>query len=113
MPSARDVVDRHIAAIGGEAAYKGVKSIHATGRFEIPAQRITGDLDLFEGRPDKQLYRVNVPGVGRVENGYNGKVGWTVSPLSGPEVLSGRQLSEVADDAWFDGHCISPIACAR
>ncbi|HVW06791.1 MAG TPA: hypothetical protein VHB78_17435 [Vicinamibacterales bacterium] len=103
LPAARDVIARHVAAIGGTAAFKAVRSIHAKGRLEIPAQGIGGDFELFAARPAQLLYRAIVPGIGTIESGYNGTIGWALSPISGPELLTGRQLSETAEDAWFDG----------
>jgi hypothetical protein len=102
LPPARQIVDRFVAAIGGQAAYKAVKSIHARGTMAVTAQQIGGNLELFSSRPARALYRVTVAGVGRIEQGYNGTVGWTVSPVTGPELVTGRELAERADDAWFD-----------
>jgi hypothetical protein len=102
LPSARDLVARHVAAIGGEAAFKAVTSMRARGRLEIAAQGISGDLELLSARPNKLLYRLTVPGIGNIENGFNGQVAWSISPITGPELLTGRQLTEAADDAWFD-----------
>jgi hypothetical protein len=103
LPVARDVVQRHVDAIGGAAAYASVQSMRFRGRFEIPAQKIAGDVEVLAARPAKFLLRVSVPGVGRIDNGFDGKVAWSLSPFAGPEVFSGRQLAETADDAWFDG----------
>ena len=103
LPSGRDIVSRHIKAIGGEAAFASVSSIRIRGRLEIPAQKIAGDLEVLTARPAKVVYRVTVPSIGRIENGYDGTIGWSVSPVAGPELLAGRQLSEAADDALFDG----------
>jgi len=103
LPSGREIIARHVSAIGGEEAYRSVRSVLARGRWEIPAQRIVGTLELQSARPNKLLYRVTVPGIGRIENGYDGSVGWSLSPLSGPELLIGRRLAEAADEAWFDG----------
>lgn len=108
LPSGTEIVARHVAAIGGVDAYKAVQSVHARGRLEIPAQGIVAAFELMTARPARMLYRVNVPGVGRIENGYNGATGWSVNPISGPEVLSGRQLVESAEDAWFDGPLHEP-----
>jgi hypothetical protein len=102
LPSGREIIARHVEAIGGEQAYRSVQSVLARGRWEIPAQRIIGTLELQSARPNKMLHRVTVPGIGRIENGYDGRVGWTLSPISGPELLTGRQLTELADEAWFD-----------
>jgi hypothetical protein len=71
-------------------------------RFEIAAQGISGDLELLSARPNKLRYRVTIAGIGRIESGYDGSIGWTVSPIAGPELLSGQQLADAADDAWFD-----------
>lgn len=102
QPTGREIVTRHIAAIGGEEAFKAVRSVVARGRWEIPTQRLSGTFELRLARPSFLLYRVSVAELGRVELGFDGRVGWTVSPLAGPELLTGKQLSEAADDAWFD-----------
>lgn len=103
LPAAQSIVARHVDAIGGAEAYQAVQSVHARGRLEIPSQGILAAFELQRARPSRMLYRVTVPGIGRIESGYNGSVGWTVNPVSGPEVLTGRQLEEAAEDAWFDG----------
>ncbi|MEO7189790.1 MAG: hypothetical protein ABI051_01890 [Vicinamibacterales bacterium] len=103
LPSAREIIARHVAALGGEAAYRVVRTVHARGRLEIPAQKVSGDLELFSARPNKLLYRVTVGGIGVIETGFNGVAAWSVNPIVGPELLTGTQLSEAADDAWFDG----------
>jgi hypothetical protein len=103
LPTGREIVARHVAAIGGEAAYRAITSVRALGRLEIPAQKIAGEVELLSARPSRLLYRVTVPGLGRIETGYNGTIGWSLNPIAGPELLTGRQLSEAADDAWFDG----------
>jgi hypothetical protein len=108
LPTGRDLVARHVAAIGGARALAAIKSMRVRGRLEIPAQKIAGDLEVLTARPAKMLYRVTVPGIGRIENGYDGKIGWSVSPVAGPELLTGRQLTEAADDAWFDGALHAP-----
>ena len=103
LPPARQIVDKFVAAIGGEAAYRAVTSMRARGEMRIAAQGIRGDLEVYSARPAKALYRVTVPGVGKIEQGYDGKTAWTVSPVTGPELVSGKELAERADDAWFDG----------
>jgi len=108
LPSGREVVSKHLAAIGGEAAFKAVKSFHAKGKFELPAQSVSGDLELMAMRPNKLLLRVDIPGVGHVESGFDGKNGWSIDPLAGPSLLTGRALSEMAEDAWFDSALHAP-----
>jgi hypothetical protein len=108
LPTGREIVTRYVAAIGGEDAFKAIRSVVARGRWEIPAQRLSGTFELRLARPSFLLYRVSVAELGRVELGFDGRVGWTVSPLAGPELLTGKQLSEAADDAWFDNGLYPP-----
>ena len=102
LPQPKDIIAKHVAAIGGEAAFKAVKSIHAKGEFELSAQGVKGDLEIIAARPAKLLLKVEIPSVGHVESGYDGKNGWTLDPLEGPKLLQGRALTEMAEDAWFD-----------
>lgn len=103
LPAAADLVAKFVAAVGGEAAHKAVSSIHARGTFELVGQAVSGPIDVFSARPGKMLLRVQIAQMGLVETGYDGKVGWELSPLTGPALVTGRRLTELADDAWFDG----------
>src|SRR4029079_14303677 len=55
LPSAREIVQRPVAAIGGEAARKAVKSLRRRGKFEITGQNITAEFEELTARPDKLL----------------------------------------------------------
>src|SRR4051812_13642555 len=77
LPSGRELVQRHVAAIGGEAAFKSIKSLRLRGRFEITGQNITADFEELAVRPDKLLMRADIAGVGHTEQGFDGKIAWT------------------------------------
>lgn len=102
LPAGRAVVDRFVEAIGGEAAFKSINSMRATGTFEMPAQGVTGTIEVISSRPSNVRLKAEIAGVGTIERGYDGKVGWSMDPLVGPAILSGRQLQELVDDARFD-----------
>ena len=106
LPAAKDLIAKHISAIGGLKAYKAVSSIRVRGRFEI-AQGPAGDFEIIQARPNKMVQRIDLS-LGHAESGYDGKIGWTINPQTGAELLTGRQLSELADDAWFDGTLHEP-----
>ena len=44
---------------------------------------------------------MTLPGIGDIEEGFDGTVGWSISPLTGPTVLDGRQLEQRKFDADF------------
>ncbi len=103
LPAARELVRRHIAAIGGEAAFKAVRSIRLRGRFEITGQNISADFEELAARPDKLLLRADIPGVGHTEQGYDGRTAWTIDPQTGPRLLKDWEKDEEVADATFDG----------
>jgi len=102
LPTAREIVDRFVKVSGGEAAFKAMNSMRAKGTFSITGQSLSGALDMMAARPNKLLMRVSIPGLGMVEEGFDGKVGWSMDPIQGPALVVDRQLSERADEAWFD-----------
>jgi hypothetical protein len=101
LPSARSVIDRHIEAIGGRDAILKHTSTHATGTISIPSAGMTGTVEIFAARPNKSRLKITLAGVGEVQEGFDGTNGWTVSPMSGPMVLEGKQLDEKRFDADF------------
>jgi hypothetical protein len=102
LPTAREIVDRFVKASGGEAALQAIKSMRVKGTFSIVGQSLGGDLEMMSARPNKLLMRVSVPAIGMIEEGFDGKIGWSINPLEGPSLVTDRQLSERADEAWFD-----------
>jgi hypothetical protein len=102
LPTAQEIVDRFVKASGGEAALQAIKSMRVKGTFSIVGQSLAGDLEMMSARPNKLLMRVSIPAIGTVEEGFDGKIGWSINPLEGPSLVTDRQLSERADEAWFD-----------
>jgi hypothetical protein len=103
LPSARSLVDRHVAAIGGRDAVLSHSSTRATGTFSVPSSGMSGALEVFAAKPDKSVVKINIPGVGDVLEGYDGKNAWTVSAMTGPMLLEGKQLEEKRFDTDFYG----------
>jgi hypothetical protein len=103
LPTGRAIVDRFVQAIGGDAAFRSIDAMHARGTFEMASQGITGTIEVFSSRPSNIRLRADITGVGRIERGYDGKIGWSMDPLAGPALITGRQLRELTDDALFDG----------
>ena len=108
LPTAREVIDKYVKATGGALAFKSVNSMRARGTFTITGQQMTGSLEMMAARPNKLLTRITVAGIGPLEEGYDGKVGWSIDPFNGPALTTGRGLSERADEAWFDGPLHGP-----
>ena len=101
LPSARSILDRHLAAVGGREAILAHSSTKATGVFSVASAGLTGSLEVFAAKPNKNVVRIQLPGVGEIVEGFNGTHGWTVSAMTGPMLLEGKQLEEKKFDAEF------------
>lgn len=98
-PEARAIIARHIEA-SGPAAHS---SMRATGTLSMPAQGITGTVRIVAARPNKSLLKAEIAGIGALESGFDGTHGWSVDPIMGPVLLTGKQLEQTKFDAVFDG----------
>lgn len=101
LPSGREVIDRFIAAIGGRDAVMRQAARHVTGRFEIPAQGIAGDLEMYAAPPNKLSATVTIEGLGAVRTGFDGTTAWAVNPAMGPMVMEGLQHDQMKQQADF------------
>jgi hypothetical protein len=101
LPPARAIIDGHVAAIGGRSAVLAHSSIRMTGTMSIPANGVSGSLEGFAAKPNRNLVRINVTGVGEISEGVNGDVAWSLSPMTGPMLAQGRELEQKKRDADF------------
>src|SRR5688572_4747741 len=102
LPSGASLVAKHVAAIGGADIIRATSSIRATGVTELPAQNMKGMFEMLSARPAKSILRLELGGIGKVETGYNGTVGWMLDPMVGPSLVTGRQLEEMRNESHFD-----------
>lgn len=78
LPSAKELMDRHDAAIGGRAALEKHTSIHQSGSLSIAAAGIEATLDLYRARPSLFLQKIVIGPMGEVLQGYDGKTAWAM-----------------------------------
>jgi zinc protease len=102
LPSAKEVLDRYAKAIGGKDTFNKNDSQHATGTVQMKAQGLSGKLEVWAARPNKLLMKMSMPGIGDFNTGYDGKVAWMSSALTGPMLLEGKMGAEIATQADFD-----------
>jgi zinc protease len=101
LPAATDVLKKYRTAIGGEAAIRKHTFRTISGFFEIPAQGMKGELTILAAAPDRMKLSISLAGLGNLERGYDGKVGWSIDPAVGPRLLLGRELDELKHSADF------------
>jgi hypothetical protein len=103
LPPAAEILARHIEAIGGRDALLTVSSRHVSGTISMPSAGLSGSFEMFEAKPNKAVMRITIAGVGEMHEGFDGKLGWSINPMSGPSILEGKLLEEKKLDADFFG----------
>ena len=100
LPPARQIIDRYLREIGGREALQRIQSIRSVATLSFSG--LNGEMTAYAARPNRLLVHTSLPGVGEIRTGYNGEVAWSMDPVQGPRLLTGRELEEMRERARFD-----------
>jgi hypothetical protein len=109
LPTARQIIDRHVAAVGGRAAILAHTSSHSSGTHVIASRGLSAAFEGFAAKPNKMLERFSLELGGIILEGFDGQHGWSVSPVTGPVVFRGKRQEErkFTADFYSDLHADS------
>lgn len=92
LPDATSLIDKHIAARGGAGAFRKHSSVSMRAKFTMPSIGLTADIETRFLAPHHHLAVTDMPGMGVTRQGFNGDIGWVMSPMAGTAILSAGQL---------------------
>ena len=84
LPSAEEIIERHIFESGGSPAYERLKTQKVTGTLEFITRNITARTEAWSGGDGRYYQAVDIPGLGKDEQGSDGHVIWERSSVLGP-----------------------------
>jgi outer membrane lipoprotein-sorting protein len=110
--TADEIIEKHLAAIGGRAALGKLTSRVITGTFTIstPAGEFSGPIEIMNQAPNKVRTLINLDlsavGVGKVtvDQRFDGITGYAIDTLQGNRDITGDQL-----EAMRNGIFPSPL----
>ena len=102
LPPAQEVITRYWDAVGGLQAVSAPQFRRTIGEMAMPG--LTMSVNFIQARPDRMVMRGEIPGLGTVEQGFDGTIGWMVVPGEGARLLQGPELRQVQDQAKFDAN---------
>lgn len=107
LPAAEQLLENYITVTGGRAAYEKLNNRVSTGSLEMPAAGIKASMKIVQAAPNKARVSMDIPGVGKVEQGCDGETVWENNVITGVRILEGaeretmlRQLKFNAELDW-------------
>lgn len=91
----------HLEAIGGERAARRLTTRKYSGTIDIKSIRKKAKITVVQKAPDKLWRRIEIPGLGIVEEGCDGKQAWSRKPIFGVKKKKGKDLITAMEDARF------------
>jgi outer membrane lipoprotein-sorting protein len=99
--TAEGLIKAHIEALGGVQALKKHTSRVMKGTLKMPEQGITAAIAVFAKAPNKLRTEIEVPGLGKIVEGFDGKVAWSNNPFTGVGEKPADQQAQARRQADF------------
>jgi len=91
-----------VKAMGSEAAWKAHKTLRLKLEMTFQGMGISGTGERFATKDDKALTVTDLPGMGTIREGSNGKVCWAQDPINGLRALSGAEAEQARLEAVWN-----------
>lgn len=101
LPAARDLIARHVTAIGGRDAVLRHPFFRAKGNFQMPAAGLNTEIEVTGAKPNLFMMKMTIPGMGEMLQGFDGTHGWAMDPMQGPRLMEGSELLQLVEEAEF------------
>jgi hypothetical protein len=95
LPTAKQILDKYVKAIGGREALLTHKSRYESGTMELSPMGVKGTFESFARSDNRTLTKVSLEGVGEILEGFDGTMAWTSNPIQGSRVKAGKELEQV------------------
>lgn len=94
LPSAKEVVDKYVKAIGGRDALLKYKSRVESGTIELSSMGLKGTFETSSRSDNRVVTRITLEGLGDILEGFDGTVAWSSDPVQGSRVKEGKELEQ-------------------
>ena len=103
MVTVDQILDKYVQAVGGKEALEKITSRTTTGTFHFEkGLTLSGETESYAKSPNKMLINVTLPGLGLLQEGYDGSIAWTKDATNGLRDRQGLELEGAKLDAEFN-----------
>ena len=101
LPSAKEILDKYVQALGGREANEKIQSRVMKGSAEITPMGVKGTTEIYSVAPDKSYSKTVLSGIGEIIEAYDGKTAWSMNPLQGSRDKTGTELLQTKLSSTF------------
>lgn len=102
-PPAAEILDRFVEVSGGKAAYERLKNRVSSGTMEIKGAGLKGEMKVYEAPEAKNITAIELPGIGKIEQGTDGTIAWERNAVTGNRLLADQEKANQIRNAYFNG----------
>ena len=102
LPKGETLLDKYIEVTGGKAAHAKIHSDMTIGTMDFKAMGLRGKITTYGAEPAMKYSEVLLDGVGKMQEGVNGDVAWSLSAMQGPRVKEGDEKTETLLQSKFN-----------
>ncbi len=102
LPKGEELMDKSSEASGGDAMLDEIENLTVRGKMAIQNMGMSGDITMYMAAPDFAYMVFELPGLEKLQRGWNGEVGWETSLMQGPRLLTGSELASFLRDVDFE-----------
>ncbi len=93
LPTVDAVVNKFLDAVGGKEAAEAIKQFTMKGTLTVPGAGMSGDVTIWMAAdPDRTVMKITLPGMGDIQTGIVGDVGWQSNPMMGTTLIDDKDL---------------------
>jgi len=102
VPGAAEILDRHVEATGGRAAYDRIENRVVKGTLEFVGQGLALEMTMHLARPNRNYTVIESDVFGKAEKGTDGETAWEMSMMTGPQIMKGQQKIDFLRESALD-----------
>jgi len=102
LPSGEELMDKSSVASGGDVVADDIENFTVRGKMTVQNMGMSGSIAMYMAKPNRAYMVFELPGLEKLQRGWNGDVGWETSIMQGPRLLGGSELASFLRDVDFE-----------
>lgn len=111
LPTVQEIYDKYATAVGGRAAWEKIQARTEKGSVEITFAGLSGSYERHSA-PERMRMVMDL-GMGKVDQGFDGTIGWAAQPMQGASKMGPQQIAELRETTVMGAAFLDPARFAK